>query len=50
MAELQLAIEEDREPLTSGWDNLRTLRVLACAYRSAAEGRRVPIEEVELPE
>jgi predicted dehydrogenase len=50
MAELQLAIEDEREPLTSGRDNLRTLRVLACAYRSAAEGRRVPIEEVELPE
>jgi predicted dehydrogenase len=49
MGELQLAIEEDREPLTSGRDNLRTLRVLMCAYRSAAEGRRVQIEEIELP-
>jgi predicted dehydrogenase len=48
MGELQLAIEEDREPLTSGRDNLKTLRLLTCAYRSAAEGRRVLIEECEL--
>ena len=49
IGELLSAIEEDREPLTSGRDNLRTLRVLMCAYRSAAEGRRVRIDEIELP-
>jgi predicted dehydrogenase len=49
IGELLSAIEEDREPLTSGRDNLRTLRVLMCAYRSAAEGRCVRIDEIELP-
>jgi predicted dehydrogenase len=46
MAELQLAIEEDREPLTSGRDNLATLALVAAAYRSAAEGRRVALDPV----
>lgn len=49
MGELQIAVEQEREPLTSGRDNLRTLRVLMCAYRSAAEGRRVRLDEIELP-
>jgi predicted dehydrogenase len=45
MAELQLAIEEDREPLTSGRDNLRTLALVEAAYRSASEGCRVSLSE-----
>jgi predicted dehydrogenase len=40
MAELQVAIEEEREPLTSGRDNLGTLELIEAAYRAAAgEGR-----------
>lgn len=43
MAELQLAIEERRDPLTSGRDNLGTLALVHAAYRSASEGLRVPL-------
>lgn len=43
MAELQLAIEQRREPLTSGRDNLGTLALVHAAYRSAAEGRRIEL-------
>lgn len=43
MAELQNAIAEDREPLTSARDNLRTLRVVHAAYRSAELGCRVAV-------
>jgi predicted dehydrogenase len=46
MAELLLAIEQDREPLTSGRDNLTTLALVEAAYRSADEGRRVALEPV----
>lgn len=46
MADLQCAIEEDREPETSGRDNLDTLRVIHAAYRSAAEGRKVAPQEI----
>jgi predicted dehydrogenase len=44
MAELLCAIEEDREPLTSGRDNLRTLALVEAAYLAAAEGGRVAFE------
>jgi predicted dehydrogenase len=43
MAELQVAIEENREPLTSGRDNLGTLALVQAAYRSASEGRRIEL-------
>jgi predicted dehydrogenase len=45
MAELMCAIEEDREPLTNGRDNLKTLALIHAAYRSVAEGRRVVIDD-----
>lgn len=48
MVDLQAAIEEGREPLTSARDNLDTLRVVHAAYRSAEEGRRVPVEEIDV--
>jgi predicted dehydrogenase len=47
MAELQLALEENREPLTSGRDNLNTLALVDAAYRSAAEGRRIHLNPPE---
>ena len=46
MGELLLALEEDRAPANSGHDNLTTLRAVFAAYRSAAEHRRVALEEV----
>ncbi|HZC27979.1 MAG TPA: Gfo/Idh/MocA family oxidoreductase, partial [Actinopolymorphaceae bacterium] len=49
MVELQAAVDEGREPLTSGRDNLQTLRVVRAAYRSAEEGRAVRIDEVPVP-
>jgi predicted dehydrogenase len=45
MGELQLALEEQREPTTSGRDNLKTLALVDAAYRSAAEGRRIELNE-----
>jgi predicted dehydrogenase len=39
MGELLLALEQDREPLTSGRDNLTTLRAVFAAYQSVAEHR-----------
>jgi predicted dehydrogenase len=50
MAELQAAVDEGREPLTSGRDNLRTLRVVQAAYQSAAEGRMVRVAEIQIPD
>jgi len=44
MAELLCAIEEEREPLTSGRDNLRTLALVEAAYLAAADGGRVQLE------
>jgi predicted dehydrogenase len=46
MAELMLATEQKRQPLTSGADNANTLRLIAAAYRSIEEGRRVEISEI----
>lgn len=46
MASLMEAIQTDGEPLTSGADNLGTLRCVFAAYRSAAEGRTVEINDV----
>jgi len=40
------SIREDREPETSGKDNLHTLAMVLGACRSIREGRRVAIEEI----
>ena len=41
MADLLNAIVEDREPTVSGRDHLKTLAILAAAYRSAEEKRAI---------
>lgn len=46
MADLQDAVTDGREPVTSARDNLRTLRCVDAAYRSAELGRRVYLDEV----
>ncbi len=45
MSDLMDAIATDREPVTSGRDNLRTLAVAFATYQSAAERRAIPIPE-----
>lgn len=47
MGDLLAAVAEDREPSTSGRDNLSTLRVVHAAYLSAAAGRRVALSEIK---
>lgn len=47
MSELMRAIEEDREPETSGADNLQTLQIVHAGYRSMTEGRAVSPDEIE---
>ncbi|MGH2560864.1 MAG: Gfo/Idh/MocA family protein [Thermomicrobiales bacterium] len=47
MASLMTAIQTGAEPLTSAADNLGTLRCVAAAYRSAADGRTVALAEVD---
>lgn len=49
MADLQNAIVEGRPPATSARDNLRTLQTVHAAYRSADQGRRVKLTEIEIP-
>lgn len=49
MASLMSAIQTGGEPLTSGRDNLGTLQTVFAAYRSAAEGRVVPLAEIRSP-
>ena len=46
MASLMEAIQSGGDPLTSGADNLGTLRTVFAAYRSAAEGRTIAITEI----
>jgi predicted dehydrogenase len=46
MSDLMDAIETGRTPVTSGRDNLRTLAVVAAAYRSAEERRSVRLDEL----
>jgi predicted dehydrogenase len=46
MASLMEAIQTGGEPLTSGADNLGTLRTVFAAYRSAAEGRTISLDEI----
>lgn len=46
MASLMAAIEDGGEPVTSGADNLGTLRTVFASYRSAAERRTVALSEI----
>jgi predicted dehydrogenase len=46
MAALMDAITENREPETSGADNLQTMALVDACYRSIAEKRLVRIEEI----
>lgn len=46
MASLMQAIQTGGDAVTSGRDNLGTLRTVFAAYRSAAEGRVVPLAEI----
>ncbi len=46
MASLMDAIQTGGEPVTSGADNLGTLRTVFAAYRSAAEGRTISLGEI----
>ncbi|MBI4553809.1 MAG: Gfo/Idh/MocA family oxidoreductase [Candidatus Latescibacteria bacterium] len=46
IGDLMRAIEEGREPETSGADNLKTLQLVHAAYRSIAEKRAVAPDEI----
>jgi predicted dehydrogenase len=46
MAELLLALEENREPSINGDDNLKTMALVDAAYLSVAEHRAVALAEV----
>ncbi len=46
MADLLCALEEDREPPTSGEDNLKTMVLVEACYLSAREHRAVEIAEI----
>ncbi len=46
MLELIAAIQQGREPRTSGRDNLKTLQVVFAAYKSIAEKRAVAPDEI----
>jgi predicted dehydrogenase len=50
MASLMEAIQTGGEPVTAGADNLGTLRTVFASYRSAAEGRKVPVDEITADE
>jgi predicted dehydrogenase len=47
MASLMAAIQTGDEPLTSARDNLGTLQTVFASYRSAEEGRVVPLAEIK---
>ncbi|MFN3653382.1 MAG: Gfo/Idh/MocA family protein [Armatimonadota bacterium] len=46
MGELMRAIQEDREPSTSGQDNLNSIKIAYAAVRSAETGRAVELAEI----
>jgi predicted dehydrogenase len=48
LSEFASAIRADREPLTSGRDNLDTLALTAAAVESARRGRQVPVRPAPL--
>ena len=47
MGQLLIALENKTEPAISGRDNLKTMALVEAAYRSAAEHRAVPLDEIE---
>ena len=47
MGEMMSAISEDREPLTSGRDNLDSIRIVMASVRSSEEGRTVRLDEFQ---
>ena len=47
MAELLIALEENREPTISGRDNLRTMALVEACYLSAKEHRAVEIDRIQ---
>jgi len=49
MGQLMRAVAEHSEPEISGRDNLKTMALVEAAYRSAAEGRTIALEEISLP-
>ncbi len=48
MASLMTAIQSGGQPVTAGRDNLGTIATVLAAYRSAAEGRTVSLDEVRI--
>jgi predicted dehydrogenase len=46
MADLLLALEENRQPSVSGRDNLNTMALVDACYRSAEEHRAVELKEI----
>jgi predicted dehydrogenase len=46
MGEMMRAIQEDREPQTSGQDNLESIKIAYGAVESAASGRAVDLAEI----
>lgn len=46
MADLMLAVEENRPPLCSGRENLETMALVDAAYLSAAQHRAVDVQEI----
>jgi len=47
MAQLLIALENGTEPVIGGRDNLKTMRLVEAAYRSADESRSVFPGEIE---
>ena len=47
MGDLMDSITEDREPIVSGLDNLKTMQVIFSAYKSAELGRAVNPSEID---
>ena len=45
MGEMMSAMAEDREPLTSGRDNLDSIRIVMASVRSSEEHRTVRLDE-----
>jgi predicted dehydrogenase len=46
MGEMMRAVAENREPLTSGQDNLESIKIAYAAVESARSGRTVPLSEI----
>jgi len=46
MGEMMLALSENREPQTSGRDNLESLKIAYAAVKSSQEGRAVELSEI----